>query len=500
MAEGNGPMFRLNSPLRLYTTSRRVSMKPLVTVLGATGTGKSKLAVDLAIRFDGEIINGDAMQMYKGLPIITNQIPVEERAGIPHHLISCINIDQEPWKVGQFQRSALKVIEDIRARGKLPILVGGTHYYTQSIVFHKQLVSGCNSDDENADGKYDEVVENAKWPILQGTAEELLHALREVDPVMAERWHPNEKRKIRRSLQIYLQTGRRASDIYQEQKVELKRISATDDDFNPSSEFIPTEKTGHLRFDTILLWVHSNRSILQQRLDDRVDVMIDKGLLAEAQHMFGHLKQKEREGVHIDRTTGVWVSIGLKELDPFISALSAGNFSSDHLQKLKKECIESVKSATRQYARSQIKWIQGRLWNTLEAANATDRLYILDSTEAKSWDSAVRLPAEEIVDAFLSENSRPHPSEVSEIAKEVFEMKKQNGQPSTDNIEIKRMACEVCNARAMTEDQWKVHMKGRKHKNAVKRESRKKDREEYFKGIQEVPENETPQPQEIKSG
>lgn len=81
-------------------------MQPLIAVIGATGTGKSQLAVELAARFNGEIINGDAMQLYDGLPIITNKIPVEERKGVPHHLLGCIGLDEPTWTVGEFVRQA----------------------------------------------------------------------------------------------------------------------------------------------------------------------------------------------------------------------------------------------------------------------------------------------------------------------------------------------------------------------------------------------------------
>ncbi|TPX24761.1 hypothetical protein DIZ76_010203 [Coccidioides immitis] len=478
-------MFRTFIPVRFYSTPLRIRMKPLITVLGATGTGKSKLAVDLAVRFDGEIINGDAMQMYKGLPITTNQIPVEERDGIPHHLIACIDIDQEPWRVSQFQKRCLELIEEIRSRGKLPILVGGTHYYTQSVLFHEQLVDRRKDEAEITNQEFDEIAEGEKWPILHASAEEMLQKLREVDPVMAARWHPNERRKIRRSLQIYLHTGKPASEIYKQQKMRLKSLLASTNaqQHRASGDVCEDGETGHLRFPTLLFWVHSDRDILHQRLDDRVDAMIDQGLLSEAKHMFNYLKEKESEGVHIDRTRGVWVSIGFKELDPYISALSSGQMSPEELQGLKKERVEFVKSATRQYSRSQIKWIQGRLWNSLESANATDRLYILDSTNVDDWKRAVRLPAEKVAEAFISGNPRPHPNEISEIARKVFELKKREAQSSSDDMEIKRKTCDVCNAAAMTERQWEIHMAGRRHKNAVKAAEKRAQREEYFKRI-----------------
>ncbi len=174
-----------------------------------------ELAVELATRFNGEVINADAMQMYKGLPIITNKISAEERRGIPHHLFDRIALDEETWWVGQFRKETNRVIREIRSRGKLPIVVGGTHYYITGLLFEDKLIHESSSP-SRADGP--EEGAETKFPILGATAEVMLEKLREVDPQMADRWHPNDIRKIRRSLEIYLTTGRRASDIYAEQQ------------------------------------------------------------------------------------------------------------------------------------------------------------------------------------------------------------------------------------------------------------------------------------------
>ncbi|PHH84474.1 hypothetical protein CDD83_1891 [Cordyceps sp. RAO-2017] len=114
---------------------RRAPAEPLVVVLGATGTGKSELAVELATRFRGEIINADAMQLYEGLPILTNKMPVAERRGVPHHLLGHISAGDAPWDVDAFKRAATALMADIRRRGRLPILVGGTHYYVDPLLF-----------------------------------------------------------------------------------------------------------------------------------------------------------------------------------------------------------------------------------------------------------------------------------------------------------------------------------------------------------------------------
>ena len=113
----------------VLTPSIMKPSQPLIVVCGPTGTGKSKLAVSLAKRFNGEIINADAVQMYKGLPIVTNKIPVHEMEGIPHHLLGEIELTAAPWNVTNFTAASISIIERIRARGRIPIVVGGTGHY-----------------------------------------------------------------------------------------------------------------------------------------------------------------------------------------------------------------------------------------------------------------------------------------------------------------------------------------------------------------------------------
>ncbi|RDL33718.1 tRNA dimethylallyltransferase [Venustampulla echinocandica] len=150
---------------------------PLLVVLGATGTGKSQLAVDLVNRFDGEIINGDAMQMREY-----------------HHLLGCIALDEEPWRVGLFKKKAGQIIKEIWSRGRLPIVVGGTHYCTQSLLFDDFLLKDQVEGEEQDHIEFfnEEIVE--KFPILSGPTEDMIERLREVDPVMADRWHPKDRK------------------------------------------------------------------------------------------------------------------------------------------------------------------------------------------------------------------------------------------------------------------------------------------------------------------
>ncbi|PGG97868.1 tRNA dimethylallyltransferase [Blastomyces parvus] len=531
--------------VRSLGMSSRAPVEPLIAVIGATGTGKSKLAVDLATRFNGEIINGDAMQMYRGLPIITNQIPTEERQGIPHHLLGCIGFDQEPWRISHFKTECLRIIKEIRARGKLPVLVGGTHYYTQAVLFKEAILDRGGESDESSGSSDDEKLlmdgnseqadvptpRSGDFPILNAAPEVILQKLREVDPVMASRWHPNDTRRIYRSLEIYLQTGRPASEIYQEQQ-RLKDVANIPSGHYPQ-ELAGVENhtatnispagagAGHLRFPTLLFWVHTEDQELTRRLSRRVDNMAEQGLVAEAESLFNYLNEKKAQGIEIDRTRGVWVSIGFKELEPYFRALQssastststgagAGKIISDgadnststtaptpeQLANLKQSCLNSIKSATRHYYRQQVRWIRGRLWNALTDAHSSRQLYVLDSTgvgaNPGSWDSDVREPAERVVEAFLSGGVEecPDPRELSESSKKVFETQLRSfvatgggeaEERARQRIVYNCSTCDVCGVTVQSDEQWEVHVNGRRHKRAVKSAEKRKARDQYF--------------------
>ncbi|KAJ5670889.1 hypothetical protein N7507_000016 [Penicillium longicatenatum] len=454
--------------LRSFSFGRKKAMDPLIAVVGATGTGKSKLAVDLACRFDGEIINGDAMQMYRGLPIITNQIPIDERRGIPHHLLSCVDLELEPWRIAHFKREALRLIDDIRSRGKIPVLVGGTHYYTQAVLFKDQLV-GEGKDEEESDGEeapklLGEVAPaSEKWPILDASPDILMEKLREVDPIMAAKWHPKDGRKIRRSLEIYFQTGRPASEIYAEQKALKAQAMA--------------EGAGTLRSNnTMIFWVHAEKEVLNARLDSRVDTMIEQGLMTEAQNMWQYLKSKESQGIEVDQTRGVWVSIGFKELAPYFAAVDKAELSETELEKLKQSCLELIRIATRQYGTSQVKWIRNKLWRALSEVAMAGRLYLLDSSDVSKWQQNITGPSEQLFEAMLHGESTPDPKSLSQLATQVFGAKEAKAlRTSTD---MTCYTCDQCQKTMAGEEQWNIHLKSKAHRRTLRKGN---GREEYLR-------------------
>ncbi|ODA79119.1 hypothetical protein RJ55_04710 [Drechmeria coniospora] len=421
---------------------------PLLVILGSTGTGKSDLAVELATRFGGEIINADAMQLYRGLPVLTNKLPVPERRGIPHHLLGHIAADEAPWDVDDFKREATKAMAEIRARGNLPILVGGTQYYVDSLLFADVILDGVQCE-----------APSGTFPFLDSPTETLLSELQRCDPVMAERWHPNDRRKIQRSLEIFLQTGKPASQFYAEQR-ERKAAAASRDATSSSRP----------RWEKLLFWVHSDRDVLRERLDERVDRMLSGGLLDEVGELVDLKRRRAAAGQALDTTKGIWQSIGYRQFEAYLAALDGGATDDGGLDDLKAKAVEETKSATRRYAVQQTRWIRLKQMRRLqeEGAEAMDSLYVVDSTDQAQFQQDVVQPAAGITAQFLAGEERPRPRDVSERARQVLTAA---AEPPAQEKPSKR-TCELCQTVLVTEQAWQRHIKGVSHRRALRRKQR----------------------------
>ena len=429
---------------------------PLIVVVGATGTGKSKLAVELASKFDGEIINADAVQMYKGLPIVTNKIPEDEINGIKHHLLDQIDLEEPPWTVLQFLEASLKIIEQIRARGRLPIIVGGTNYYIYSLLFEEATVGTARSEASDViDVQYD-------LSILEESNEVIYAKLMEVDPDIARRWHPNDRRKIQRSLEIWLSTGRKASEIYAEQKM-------------PKDD-VQTEVWRTMRHDPLIFWIEPEFEVLKERLNSRVDVMIQNGLLEEVKLMRQFERQMLAENRILDKSRGIWVAIGYKELGQWLDLCDA---NSDQLEidKARLDGIESVKSGTRQYAKRQNNWVRIKFAQSLQRAASLDRLMLLDGTDVFKWDEHVALPSQAATKAFLE--GQYQNTALQSLAGRAYEkVRKELTRPQQET-----QFCETCQQTTMTSEEWQRHIKSKGHKRALQRIKKRADRDAYFARI-----------------
>ena len=398
-----------------------------------------QLAVSLAERFDGEIINGDALQMYQGLPITTNKITVEESKSITHHLLDRIGVGEQSWTVRQFHSRATSVIDEIRSRGKLPILVGGTHYYTQSLLFPNSLV-----EEEQPEFLSTEE-EKQKWPILRGSTEEMLQELWKVDPIMAKRWHPQDGRKIRRSLEIWLKAGKPASQIYSEQQNE----DNTNELHGPDSRDTSKPSSG----DLLVFWTYASTAELNERLDKRVDAMLSRGLLEEVQMMYDFVQSQKQKEIALDESRGIWTAIGYKEFLPYLTDDCRADF-------LRQEGIERTKLATRQYAKRQTRWIRLKLFEAMRQAGLTNRMFLLDASNVSKWPSAVEALAHDVTIAFKNGSDLPLPKSLSSKAREMLVIK---GRPSRS-----ARYCEACDTTVMTEEEWMRHSKSKGHRGATR--------------------------------
>lgn len=430
--------------------------------------------MSLAERFRGEIINGDALQLYDGLPVITNKIPVRDRKGIPHHLLGCVRLDEEPWQVGRYLEQARRVISEIRSRGNLPILVGGTHYYTQALLFRDAIV-----DDVAGESQYIPPEEQERtWPILGASTEVMLEKLREVDPAMAIRWHPKDRRKIRRGLEIWLKTGMKASDIYQEQRqrrtTESAELGGSHGPDNGQSNHTANDEfpaaTTLLRFPALILWLHASSDTLASRLNERVEDMMVNGLLSEAELMQASLAKQEAQGCTIDQTRGIWVAIGYKEFIGYLSALNARAVNPKELETFKQDAIERTKITTRQYARRQVRWIRLRLLRTLRENGLANRMCLLDGSDLSQWSTAVEKMACDLAASFLEGTKLPEPSQLSGAAREMLSSENEPDTPKGQDFRAKH--CHVCNTTLMHEGEWIRHLKCRRHKKMEQAKSR----------------------------
>jgi tRNA dimethylallyltransferase len=389
------------------------------------------------------------MQMYKGLPIITNKVSKAEKQNIPHHIFDQIGLGERPWTVSNFRKEAHKIICEIRSRGRLPVLVGGTHYYTKAVLFNDYLLAG-------EDAYYgSEEDSRERFPILEAPTSDILSELRKVDPKIASRWHPSDRRKIQRSLEIWLQTGKTASQTYEEQsqrRLDLRGREPSDDS-DPSTAY-----------SSLIFWLRANDKVLKERLDNRVNTMLASGLLQEAQAIAASERELNNAGIVLDKTKGIWASIGYKETEPYITALNSNSKPETALAAIKASCIEATKGATRRYARRQDRWIRTHISDALTESDAMDTLYPLDCTNLSDWDINVQHPAFEVTQSFLAGRARPAPESLSDMARETIgsiRAEVENGNTRECRY------CDVCDKTLMTEKEWNSHLRSNTHKKGL---------------------------------
>ena len=281
-------------------------MKPNILVIcGPTASGKTALAVELALRFDGEVVSADSMQVYRRMDIGTAKPTVEEMRGVPHHMIDVAD-PEENYSVARYVAEAVPVVDDILARGKLPVIAGGTGLYIDSLVAGRQFAPF-----EADSGLRRELQARAKEEGLPA----LYAQLQTLDPAAAKRIHPNDEKRIVRALEVCLSTGRTLSEHDAGTRALPRRY---------------TPLTVALRF--------GERPWMWERIDRRVDDMMARGLEREVRELLAS---------GVPRACTAMQAIGYKEI---AAAIAEGRPVSDG--------AEEVKLRSRQYAKRQLTWFR----------------------------------------------------------------------------------------------------------------------------------------------
>lgn len=288
-------------------------MKKVLVIVGPTAVGKTALGVHLAQVFNGEVISGDSMQIYRQLDIGTAKVTPEEAQGVPHHLID-IRDFTESYSVAEFQQAARQLIEEIHAAGKLPIIVGGTGLYIQALLYDYQLGGPEEVTTDPLQQEYEDFA-------LTNGKEALWGLLKEKDPAAAEKIHWNNQRKVIRALVVLARTGH---------------------------SILQPEETPQALYDYLMIGLDTERHVLYQRIETRVEQMMTAGLVEEAALLREHEETQAAKG------------IGYREFFPYfkgeadLSAVTA-----------------AIKQDSRRYAKRQLTWFRNRLrpvWFDLVAA------------------------------------------------------------------------------------------------------------------------------------
>jgi tRNA dimethylallyltransferase len=277
----------------------------LITIVGPTAVGKTKTSIELAKAIDGEIISGDSMQVYKEMDIGTAKVKEEEMESIPHYLIDIMD-PTDSFSVAEFQEKATKLITDINNRGKVPIIVGGTGLYVQAVT-HQYNFADATSNVQYRTELEKQVAENG--------IETLYQQLVTIDPKSAANIHPNNHRRVIRALEVFHETGLTMSEYQAKQQKDTP-------------------------YDLQMIGLTMDREKLYERINLRVDIMLEEGLLEEVKGLYDN-------GIRDCQSVQ---AIGYKELYEYFD----GNVSLE-------AAIENLKQNSRRYAKRQLTWFRNKM-------------------------------------------------------------------------------------------------------------------------------------------
>ncbi|KAI0362767.1 tRNA isopentenyltransferase [Trametes cingulata] len=498
-----------------------VSPKPLVVICGTTGVGKSKLGIEIALALGrgcdrhpyrgARIINADSMQVYVGMDVITNKVPLDERCGV-EHLLMDYKKPGEQLTGPEWIKHAIQVIDETHSRNQVPIVVGGTSYWIQHLIFPERMASLEKPDcqTEPAGSLKSAEFANALATLPQelhelyhnlpeqapsadddpSTAHKLHDLLMALDPLVARRWHWRDSRKVLTSLRVIQENGRLASEVIREQ-----------------SKAIPKP-----RYRTLCFWLYAKPEVLKPRLDERVDQMIEQGLLNEIQtlraiasagtaEMVSGQTSSNGKDAHVDYTLGIYQAIGYKEFHEYLTTPSPS-------EKAFQEAVEQMKLATRRYAKRQVTWIRNKLLPAINAANEESEAegsvppvptYLLDATElGEAWKANVHDAAEDITRNFLQGDPLPDPLTLSSTAAEMLAVRAKPTDPLAVLAANQRKVCDVCtvdpNEPVMVDGGlWETHVRSRGHRRMTGKAAKQRRRSAERPGVSHI-ESETEGP------
>ena len=280
-------------------------MATVLCVVGPTATGKTKMGVALAKRFNGEVVSVDSMQIYRGMAVGTAAPTAEEMEGIPHHMVAVAD-PAESWSAARYVQAADLCVQDILRRGKLPVLVGGTGLYLDALIRGTDFAAGSQGT---------EIRQELQRRARNEGIETLLEELRRIDPIAAEKLHLRDEKRIIRALEVWQETGRTITEHDRLERQQPPKYDAL-----------------YIGLDFV------DRQDLRDRIDRRVDIMVEQGLLAEVKALLD-------SGLPRDATA--LQAIGYKQF----LAVAEGTATTE-------EAIAEVKLRSRQYAKRQLTWLR----------------------------------------------------------------------------------------------------------------------------------------------
>jgi tRNA dimethylallyltransferase len=315
----------------------RSTRQKIVCTVGPTACHKTELSIELAKRVNGEIVSADSVQVYFGMDIGSAKPTELERQGIPHHLIDCLPIDTPEFSASMFRSMATEAIGEIVARGNTPIVVGGSGLYVNALTYPLGFAVPKNdAAREKAISEYDQ------------DADAAYARLSVIDPITAVRLHPNDKKRIVRALEVFDCSG--------------QPLSSFGADFqNSAGEEAP--------FEPMMIGLTMDRELLYQRINLRVDLMMERGLLQEAKAIYD---------ANYDRALPAMKSIGYQQLFAYFNGKCT-----------LEEAVEKIKQDTRHFAKRQLTWFKRDeriVWHDVTRWDDVKEALITDiTTDAQNW-------------------------------------------------------------------------------------------------------------------